>query len=71
DYLYLYQVHWAHRPTTCFGKLCYNWPDSTPVVSLLETLDALCEFERGGMIRYIGVSNVTAFGVMRYLDLAE
>ncbi|EKC2764782.1 NADP(H)-dependent aldo-keto reductase [Salmonella enterica] len=59
------------RPTNCFGKLGYNWTDSTPVVSLLETLDALSEFQRAGKIRYIGVSNETAFGVMRYLHLAE
>ncbi|EBP0190370.1 NADP(H)-dependent aldo-keto reductase [Salmonella enterica] len=71
DYLDLYQVHWPQRPTNCFGKLGYNWTDSTPVVSLLETLDALSEFQRVGKIRYIGVSNETAFGVMRYLHLAE
>lgn len=71
DYLDLYQVHWPQRPTNCFGKLGYNWTDSTPVVSLLETLDALSEFQRAGKIRYIGVSNETAFGVMRYLHLAE
>ncbi|MDI8954369.1 cellulose synthase subunit BcsC-related outer membrane protein, partial [Salmonella enterica subsp. enterica serovar Anatum] len=41
------------RPTNCFGKLGYNWTDSTPVVSLLETLDALSEFQRAGKIRYI------------------
>ncbi len=71
DYLDLYQVHWPQRPTNCFGKLGYNWADSMPVVSLLETLDALSEFQRAGKIRYIGVSNETAFGVMRYLHLAE
>ena len=45
--------------------------DSAPVVTLLETLDALTEFQRAGKIRYIGVSNETAFGVMRYLHLAD
>ena len=35
------------------------------------TLDALAEFQRAGKIRYIGVSNETAFGVMRYLHLAD
>lgn len=71
DYLDLYQVHWPQRPTNCFGKLGYSWTDSAPVLSLLETLDALSEFQRVGKIRYIGVSNETAFGVMRYLHLAE
>ena len=71
DYLDLYQVHWPQRPTNCFGKLGYTWADSAPVVSLLETLEALTEYQRAGKIRYIGVSNETAFGVMRYLHLAD
>jgi len=71
DYLDLYQVHWPQRPTNCFGKLGYTWSDSAPVVTLLETLEALAEFQRAGKIRYIGVSNETAFGVMRYLHLAD
>jgi aryl-alcohol dehydrogenase-like predicted oxidoreductase len=51
-----------------------NWaiPGPTPpVVTLLDTLEALTEFQRAGKIRYIGVSNETAFGVMRYLHLAD
>ena len=71
DYLDLYQVHWPQRSTNCFGKLGYSWSDSAPVVSLLETLEALTECQRAGKIRYIGVSNETAFGVMRYLHLAD
>lgn len=67
DYLDLYQVHWPQRPTNCFGKLGYSWTDSAPAVSLLDTLDALAEYQRAGKIRYIGVSNETAFGVMRSL----
>ncbi|MFO5770425.1 aldo/keto reductase, partial [Klebsiella pneumoniae] len=35
------------------------------------TRAALTEFQRAGKIRYIGVSNETAFGVMRYLHLAD
>lgn len=71
DYLDLYQVHWPQRATNCFGKLGYSWVESAPVITLLETLEALTEFQRAGKIRYIGVSNETAFGVMRYLHLAE
>lgn len=64
-------MHWPQRPTNCFGKLGYSWTDSAPAVSLLDTLDALAEYQRAGKIRYIGVSNETAFGVMRYLHLAD
>lgn len=71
DYLDLYQVHWPQRATNCFGKLGYSWTDASPAVTLLETLEALAECQRAGKIRYIGVSNETAFGVMRYLHLAE
>lgn len=71
DYLDLYQVHWPQRPTNCFGKLGYSWTDSVPVLNILEILDVLSEFQREGKIRYIGVSNETAFGVMHYLHLAE
>lgn len=71
DYLDLYQVHWPQRATNCFGKLGYTWTDAKPAVTLLETLEALAEFQRAGKIRYIGVSNETPWGVMRYLNLAE
>lgn len=71
DYIDLYQVHWPQRATNCFGKLGYTWTDAKPAVTLLETLEALTEFQRAGKIRFIGVSNETPWGVMRYLNLAE
>jgi len=71
DYIDLYQLHWPQRPTNFFGKLGYTYsPDNSPV-TLLETLEALNEQVRAGKIRYIGVSNETPWGVMRYLQLAE
>ena len=71
DYLDLYQLHWPQRQTNYFGKLGYEYSESTATVTLLETLEALTEQARAGKIRYIGVSNETAWGVMRYLQLAE
>ena len=71
DYLDLYQLHWPQRQTNYFGKLGYQYTDSSVPVTLLETLEALTEQVRAGKIRYIGVSNETAWGVMRYLQLAE
>ncbi|PLR32865.1 NADP(H)-dependent aldo-keto reductase [Chimaeribacter californicus] len=71
DYLDLYQLHWPQRQTNCFGKLNYSYTDDKPAVTLLETLEALSEQVRAGKIRYIGVSNETPWGVMRYLQLAE
>ena len=71
DYLDLYQVPWPQRLPTWFGTLGNAWADAAPAVTLLDTLEALTEFQRAGKIRYIGVSNETAFGVMRYLHLAD
>ncbi|MCB5310084.1 NADP(H)-dependent aldo-keto reductase [Yersinia massiliensis] len=71
DYLDIYQLHWPQRETNCFGKLNYRYSEHTAVVTLLETLEALNEQVRAGKIRYIGVSNETPWGVMRYLQLAE
>ncbi|WP_342754139.1 NADP(H)-dependent aldo-keto reductase [Pantoea sp. MBD-2R] len=71
DYLDLYQLHWPQRQTNYFGKLNYDYAESTATVTLLETLEALNEQVRAGKIRYIGVSNETPWGVMRYLQLAE
>ncbi|MDU4095035.1 MAG: NADP(H)-dependent aldo-keto reductase [Pantoea sp.] len=71
DYIDLYQVHWPQRQTNCFGKLGYQYTDTSVPVTLLETLEALAEQVRAGKIRYIGVSNETPWGVMRYLQLAE
>ena len=71
DYLDLYQLHWPQRPANFFGRLGYEYTDENVPVTLLETLEALTEQVRAGKIRYIGVSNETAWGVMRYLQLAE
>ncbi|MFZ4835505.1 NADP(H)-dependent aldo-keto reductase [Rouxiella sp. Mn2063] len=71
DYVDLYQLHWPQRPTNFFGKLGYQYTENNSPVTLLETLEALNEQVRAGKIRYIGVSNETPWGVMRYLQLAE
>ena len=71
DYLDLYQLHWPQRQTNFFGKLSYQYTEEQSPVTLLETLEALNEQVRAGKIRYIGVSNETPWGVMRYLQLAE
>lgn len=71
DYLDIYQLHWPQRTTNYFGQLSYQYSDEKTTITLLETLEALAEQVRAGKIRYIGVSNETPWGVMRYLQLAE
>ncbi len=71
DYLDLYQVHWPDRNTNFFGKLGYEHRDDETITPIEETLEALDELVREGLIRHIGLSNETAWGTMRYLHLAE
>ena len=71
DYIDYYQVHWPDRPTNCFGQLGYDWPEEDNSVPLAETLGVLDDLVKSGKIRYIGVSNETPWGVMRYLCLSE
>lgn len=70
DYIDLYQVHWPARDTNFFGKLGYQYNDTT-ATPIEETLGALNEFVRSGKIRYIGISNETPWGLARYLTLAK
>ncbi|MFC0179081.1 NADP(H)-dependent aldo-keto reductase [Thorsellia kenyensis] len=72
DYIDLYQLHWPERKTNIFGQLTYNYPtDEEKNDSFLETLEALNDEVKAGKIRYIGVSNETPYGLMRYLNLAK
>ena len=69
DYLDLYQLHWPERSVNIFGKRDYDynnngqWEDN--IALLLERLEA---HVKAGKIRYIGVSNETPFGLMRYME---
>jgi aryl-alcohol dehydrogenase-like predicted oxidoreductase len=71
DTIDLYQLHWPERPSNYFGKLGFDFTDDGAWTPLAETLEALDALQRTGKIRHVGVSNETAWGVMRYLCLAE
>lgn len=71
DYLDLYQVHWPDRNTNFFGKLGYEHREDEQMTPIEETLDALGDLVRDGLVRHIGLSNETPWGTMRYLQLAE
>lgn len=69
DYIDLYQLHWPERNTNYFGKLGYNhdaeesWQDN-----FAEILENLQEFVKEGLIRHVGLSNETPYGLSRYLE---
>jgi aryl-alcohol dehydrogenase-like predicted oxidoreductase len=70
DYLDLYQLHWPERKTNFFGQLGYL-PQDDDFTPFAETLDVLAGQVRAGKIRYIGLSNETPWGVMRFLAAAD
>jgi aryl-alcohol dehydrogenase-like predicted oxidoreductase len=74
DYIDLYQLHWPQRPTNFFGKLGYSNAHATSdheITALEDTLLALSNEIKKGRIRYIGLSNETPWGTMKFLHLAE
>ena len=71
DYLDLYQVHWPDRHTNFFGKLGYEHRADEQMTPIEETLEALAGLVSEGLVRHIGLSNETAWGTMRYLQLAK
>ena len=74
DYIDLYQLHWPQRPTNFFGKLGYGNAEAqqdTEITALEETLSALSDEIKKGRIRYIGLSNETPWGTLKFLHLAE
>jgi len=72
DYLDLYQLHWPERTTNFFGKLNFSEPEhKEETTDFEETLEVLTELVKAGKIRQIGISNETAWGTMKYLQIAE
>ncbi len=69
DYIDLYQLHWPERNTNYFGQRGYRhdpsdfWQDN--IHQVLETLRDLIG---QGKIRYVGLSNETPWGTMRFLE---
>ncbi|MDP5044661.1 MAG: NADP(H)-dependent aldo-keto reductase [Leeuwenhoekiella sp.] len=72
DYLDLYQLHWPERNTNYFGKLGYTHDDNEKWQdNFAEILEGLQGFVKEGLIRHIGVSNETPYGLSRYLEEAR
>lgn len=71
DYIDLYQLHWPDRTTNFFGKLGYQHAPENDGEAILETLNILKELVDEGLIRYVGLSNETPWGTMKFLNYAE
>ena len=71
DYIDLYQLHWPDRKTNFFGQLGYSHVGDDDAIAIEETLGVLSDLVTQGKIRYIGLSNETPWGVMRFVELAD
>ena len=71
DYVDIYQLHWPDRNSNFFGKLGYVHDANEEFTPIEETLEALHDLVQAGKIRYIGLSNETPWGLMKFLELAE
>ena len=67
DYIDLYQLHWPDRPMNLFGgSINYEHIDQ-PSNEISEILESLNDLVKIGKIRYIGLSNETPWGTMKFL----
>ncbi len=71
DYIDLYQLHWPERSTNYFGKLGYEHKDNEDWNNFEEILNSLNDLIKNGKIRYIGLSNETAWGLSKFLEISN
>lgn len=74
DYIDLYQLHWPNRGSYHFGRI-WNFEPTFDAAqeedNFLEVLHTLQGMIAEGTIRHLGLSNETAWGTMKWLQLAE
>lgn len=75
DYIDLYQLHWPNRGSYHFGQF-WNYKikqssNERELDNFVEVLTTLKELIAAGKIRHVGLSNETAWGTMKYLQLSE
>jgi aryl-alcohol dehydrogenase-like predicted oxidoreductase len=71
DYIDLYQLHWPDRALPAFGMHSYSDYDAADMTPLTDILGTLQRHIDKGNIRHIGVSNESAWGTMKFLELSK
>jgi aryl-alcohol dehydrogenase-like predicted oxidoreductase len=71
DYIDLYQLHWPERKTNFFGQLGYEHNDDGQWTKFEDILGSLKKFTDQGKIRHVGLSNETAWGLSKFLELSK
>jgi len=70
DYIDLYQIHWPDRYVPLFGSPSYDPSQERQSVPIEEQLQVFADLIRAGKIRYLGLSNETAWGVCEFAHKA-
>ena len=71
DYIDLYQLHWPERKVPLFGQLNFEYdPNDKNWTIIEEVLENLNELIKLGKIRYVGLSNETPWGLMKFLHVS-
>ncbi|MDB4988175.1 MAG: putative oxidoreductase [Myxococcaceae bacterium] len=70
DYIDLYQIHWPDRYVPQFGSTVYDPACERSSTPAAEQIQAIAELIREGKIRYWGLSNETAWGVVDFVRTA-
>lgn len=77
DYIDLYQLHWPNRPFPHFGqnhagKIDFTSNSTSRIEdNLLDILSAIGDVVKTGKVRFFGLSDDTAWGIMKYLQLSD
>ncbi|CAM6098184.1 unnamed protein product [Calypogeia fissa] len=71
DYIDLLQIHWPDRYVPTFGRYMFDFDQTRLSVPFEEQLGAFQDLIQQGKLRYIGVSNETAFGVSSFIQAAK
>ena len=71
DYIDLYQLHWPERNTNTFGKLGYEHKENSFWNKFEDVLGNLKKFIDAGKIREVGLSNETAWGTKKFLEISK
>ena len=71
DYIDLYQLHWPERKSNFFGRLSYEHKKEEEWNSFENILTHLNQIIQTGKVRYIGLSNETAWGLSKFLEISK
>jgi aryl-alcohol dehydrogenase-like predicted oxidoreductase len=72
DYIDLYQIHWPERPVPWGSNpTAFQVHPHSESTTLAEQLDVLDGFVKSGKVRWLGLSNESAWGSMSFLKESE